>query len=339
MKKDKVVKVEAKIGCGGGYNSSSASNKSDEKAAPAKGHARLIGIDLCRIIFAFVVFMFHTTKNTNFDWGILQPLAKMGNVTLTGFFVLSGYILYSVYGKKDMSDFSSQKKFWTNRISSIYPSYLLLICVYFIINIFVDKTDVLKCFLHLPVELLGLQTVFYSLKDFSHNAGSWFVSCIIICYILYPFLHQIVSKMSDKANIVFLLGLVAILLYEPIVVHVFDIPSNYRNPFFRLLEFAAGTVMAGIISKLEVGGSAYKVFKSPIFSCALWGLLAVGVSAAVIFKIIPENAMLYSWIVLPIFLLLIPSMALVKFSFVQNSKVLQNVISYLSEISYAFYLS
>ena len=61
---------------------------------------RLYGLDLFRIISAAVVFMFHTV-NSGCNYGFLQGFIKNGYVLMTGFFVLSGYVLYYVYQKKN----------------------------------------------------------------------------------------------------------------------------------------------------------------------------------------------------------------------------------------------
>ena len=64
-------------------------------------------------------------------------------------------------------------------------------------------------------------------------------------------------------------------------------------------------------------------------------VMIVGVTIGVKLNVSLGNYMLYSWVCLPIFILMLPSLAGVDFGRIQNSKV----ISYLSAISYDFFLA
>lgn len=64
-------------------------------------------------------------------------------------------------------------------------------------------------------------------------------------------------------------------------------------------------------------------------------IMIVGVTIGVKLNVSVSNYMLYSWICLPIFILMLPSLASIDFGRMQNSKV----ISYLSAISYNFFLA
>ena len=188
---------------------------------------------------------------------------------------------------------------------------------------------------YLPIEALGLQSTFSSLFGYSHNGGTWFVSCIIICYLVYPYLQELVKQMNLRAKICLLAICSGILLYAPLVVLFSGAANIYSNPFFRLLEFLIGVLLASVKTEL----SENKFVKKLIFS---WGgvllegiIYIICVTAAVKRNIQIGNYMLYSWIGLPLFSLMLLGLSGVESKVVEKSKLLQ----YFSSISYTFFLA
>ena len=55
---------------------------------------RYVGLDILRIVSAFVVCIFHTTIHLSCDFGILQGFFMHGAVFMTAFFMLSGFTLF-----------------------------------------------------------------------------------------------------------------------------------------------------------------------------------------------------------------------------------------------------
>lgn len=168
--------------------------------------------------------------------------------------------------------------------------------------------------------------------SFSHNSGSWFISCILICYFLFPLLQIITKNISDRNRILLILLLGAILLWSPFVQHYFHLQKIYSNPFFRALEFSIGI----LVSQLNTTACPCKLilFLRKPFICiiSLVGLI-IGVSIARMNNI-PADYMLYSWVALPCFVSLMVSLGSYNFRKLQNSKV----IKYLSELSFCIFL-
>ena len=54
---------------------------------------RLIGIDILRILSAFVVFLFHARIHLHCYFGVLTRFVEMGAIFMTAFFMLSGFVL------------------------------------------------------------------------------------------------------------------------------------------------------------------------------------------------------------------------------------------------------
>lgn len=120
------------------------------------------------------------------------------------------------------------------------------------------------------------------------------------------------------------------------MVKYFDLSSIYSNPFFRCLEFVIGVQIASIIkddkfknSKINKALSNWIAF---IFEIAI---LIGGVTLASTLGIAVGNYMLYSWVGLPIFILMMITLSQVDSNFLAKSKF----FSYLSRISFCFYLA
>ena len=208
----------------------------------------------------------------------------------------------------------------------------LLYCV------LIDRNNVFGNLVLLPIETLAVQSTFNTLFDISHNGGTWFISCIFICYLLYPYIQKLTKQLQQKGRFILLLLCMFLLLYQPFVVFYFHIDRNYSNPFYRLLEFLIGVLSAAMLGDFQ-NTKGKRVLRSGIMIGFEVLLLIFAISIAVKLEISPGNYMLYSWAALPIFILLIPGLATAEFRFFKKKKLLYRVVTYLSEISYCFYLS
>lgn len=296
---------------------------------------RYVGLDLLRTVSALVVCMFHTTIHLGCDYGPLQGFSQMGAVFMTVFFMLSGFSLFVNWGGGSLTSISDMKKFWKKRFLGIMPMYWCVGLIYTIMQLFLHKETLLTSLILFPIEFLGLQSVFSSLFGYSHNSGTWFISCIMICYIAYPFLQEFVKSITKKCRVLLLVLSSVILLYAPIVVHVLELSNVYSNPFFRLLEFLIGIILAA----MKVDFSESKFVKKIL--CSWWMITGVGllmiaaVSVAVKLNIGLGNYMLYSWICLPCFMLILIGLSGVESRLLEKSKVLK----WLSSITYVFFLA
>lgn len=295
---------------------------------------RLVGLDLLRISMAFLIFMFHSRFHVlHCSYGFLNYFVDMGAIAMTGFFMLSGYVINISYSRKDMSSSVELKRFYLKRLISIIPLYLVWAFILVIANVLVNgKSAIIEEFVLLPIEVLGIQSVYSSLFEFSHNGGSWFISCILICYFLYPLLQNITKNITDKNRIVVISVLSVILLWSPFVQHYFHLQKIYSNPFFRALEFSIGI----LVSQLNLSSSPNRLilFLRKPFSCIVSLLcLITGVTVSRM-NDVPADYMLYSWVALPCFVSLMVSLGSYNFKKLQDSRV----IKYLSELSFCIFL-
>ena len=194
----------------------------------------------------------------------------------------------------------------------------------------------LQTILLFPIEALGIQSVFESLFSYTHNGGTWFISCILICYLIYPALQELLIRIQDKTKIIILIFIVFVLLYSPIVVRYFDLSPIYSNPFFRLLEFFIGVIIASMKNRFDESKSIKYVYNWAFVFC-ISVLMIASVTLAVKLNIGVNNYMLYSWICLPCFIALIIALSGISFKSMGISS--KKMLLYLSEATYCLFLA
>ena len=206
---------------------------------------RIFGMDILRILCALFIFLRHSHTMFGCRYGEIaeQIILDLTEPIMTCFFIVSGFSLYYVYG--DKGDFTGQKlkKFYLKRAITILPSYYCVHVIYLLLHMEQRKEWVILT----PIDLVGIQTFFNTLFGILHNGGSWFVSCIIVCYLLYPIMQMLVNETSVKWQITTLCMLHLLLVYSQYATSYFQLGNNYSNPLFRLLEFACGILAASIL--------------------------------------------------------------------------------------------
>ena len=120
---------------------------------------------------------------------------------MTGFFMLSGYTLFYSYQNKDFTNIKNVALFYGKRAAEILPVYYVIAVLYILL---LGKETYLQNIVLAPVEILGIQSMFSSLFSVSHNGGTWFISCIIACYIVFPYIHICVKQMDRKRKLLYL---------------------------------------------------------------------------------------------------------------------------------------
>lgn len=293
-----------------------------------KATHRAAGLDLFRVVAAVMVLLFHCNIHHESNFGPLTGFVSMGAVFMTAFFMLSGYVLFLTYKDKSLVQAPALKKFYLKRIFGIFPLYLIVAVLYVVT---LGQESVSQNLVLLPIEVLGLQSVFSTLFPVSHNDGTWFISCLLLAYLAFPLMQEAVKQMTTRTKWIALAICAAVLLWSPLVVHTFKTDSIYSNPFFRGLEFFIGVLLCSLPIRAGIAKvlATWKVFVAEAV------LLIAGISIAVRLNIFVGNYMLYDWIVLPLFACMILTLAGLKSPRLQESAVLR----YASAASYAFFLA
>jgi len=293
-----------------------------------KAKHRAAGLDLFRVVAAVMVLLFHCHIHHENSFGPLTGFVSMGAVFMTAFFMLSGYVLFLTYKDKSFVQAPALKKFYLKRVFGIFPLYLIVAALYVVT---LGSESLFQNLVLLPIEVLGLQSVFSTLFPVSHNGGTWFISCLLFAYLAFPLMQEIVKQMTTRTKWIVLAVCVAVLFWSPLVVHTFKTDSIYSNPFFRGLEFFIGVLLCSLPIKASVAKllATWKAFVVEIL------LLVAGISIAIRLHVFVGNYMLYDWIVIPLFAFMIITLAGLKSPRLQGSAVLR----YASAASYAFFLA
>lgn len=288
---------------------------------------RIIGLDLLRIGLALLIFLFHSNMHFQCDYGWLDNFVKAGALAMTGFFMLSGYSLE--ISQKQINTFDDYKRYLKKRCFSLFPLYYFVLFAYLFVwspEPFLDKLFLL------PVELLGLQSFFSSLFSFSHNGGTWFISCLVICYFVFPFVRWILDNVARKKLLLFFMASICVL--SPFISHHFSLTTIYANPFFRCLEFCSGILIAKINTKESLPSWCMTVIQKKWMPLLTVIIMIITVSYTRIL-VHPADYMMYNYIVFPGFVILLFSLGYINYPLFEKSRL----TALLSTISYAFYMS
>ena len=257
--------------------------------------------------------------NLGCTFGPFSSFISVGAIYMSMFFMLSGYVLFLKY--KDLSvNVGSLKSFYLKRLISIMPVYWVSAIIYVV---FFGKESIAQNLLLFPIEMIGFQSVFSSLFSVSHNGGTWFISCLLLCYLVCPFVMHVINSISNRSKMVLLASFVLILILSSWIVYMFNTNEIYSNPLIRLMEFCIGILLASWRPVFK--GGSYKWFHS-------WILILVEyIVTFIAIKLPTMTYMTYSSLLLPLFMLQILSHTTYG-----NKNV---ILQYCVDISYVFFLT
>ncbi len=284
-------------------------------------------LDVFRVSLALLIYMFHSNMHFQCSYGVLNDFVSVGALAMTGFFLLSGYVLRLVYGEKDLLEIKELWRFYLRRMLSVLPLYYTVAILHIL---FLGKESWIEYLMLVPIEALGLQSTFVSLFGVSHNDGTWFVSCLMLGYLIYPFMQTIVKQLSTKRKTLLIVVLMGVELYAVIIKNVFYTWWLYDNPFYRIIELAIGMLVADV--NMTSDGKIVNLLRSWTVLIGISVVMFVGVSVTNhLFQI--GDTMLLNWIVLPCFVIMLFALGSKRVKWLEKSRLL----SYASKISYAFF--
>lgn len=299
-------------------------------------YKKIGSLNLLKFALVFITFLFHWNVNFSvvFSSRFVNDFVNAGAFAMSGFFVLSGFLLYYIYSKSDFSNFDYLKKFYLKRIIKILPSCYFISIFMYLLYIFI-------C--HKPIKLVEFIMQFFFMQAyFPHmfnvflNGCLWFVSVLVFLYLLFPLLCFVVKSVKRIylfTVIVYFLGVF------PLIVNCYNYDwSLYFLPYFRVCEFIMGLICARLFlnsnKNLKYGG----VFSIFITLAIFFGVAVLHKNRFINHVGFNRNYMNYDVILLILFPLLIFCLSKAKNKYFLT--ITQNKLSdYLGNIAYSFFIS
>lgn len=212
---------------------------------------RLYYLDMIKLVAVIAVFTIHYTKTLEycgigFSWRVLPDTIcslYLGAYGVSLFFIVSGAVLMYMYGDKDI-DFGVYLK---KRFLGIYPMFWLAFALFFIVKQICqphfDRTirrgTILFTMLGIDGQVGIYTSTFYML-------GEWFLTVIIVLYILFPVLKKLVLRSPWITLAVF----TAVTLWSAYTWND-DVLSVDAFFFHRIPEFVFGMIFVRYIKRVR----------------------------------------------------------------------------------------
>jgi len=289
---------------------------------------RIDQLTFYRFIASLLVVNFHFGRNiAPFNFDLLKPFFDRGNISVSFFFILSGFVMVVAYGNKGSVSFTS---FYQKRFARIYPAFFLaiaLLLLYFIIS---KKAIFFKeIFLNLCLLQAWLPT-----KALVFNIPAWSISVEFFFYALFPFLFNFFySKISLKKLLLpslLIWSLSQLLLFLSIYLNYYHEPPAFSGeltlyfPLMHLNEFIIGNI-SGLFFIKHLSAKKINADLAILINILL-----------IIFVVTCVNLSFHNGLLA---LLFVPLILLISMNKGYLTKIsLNKYLIYLGEISYGVYI-
>jgi peptidoglycan/LPS O-acetylase OafA/YrhL len=279
-------------------------------------------ITFTRFIAALLVVFFHFGLELEGVDGWMHSLAMNGNIAVSYFFFLSGFVLYKAYDQQILNGTFKLGSFWINRFSRIYPLYLFALLAFLTIANLTWGQEFFNSQTYLS---LFLVQSWMDGQELSLNYPGWSLSNEMLFYFTFPFIIKLFSKFGTKL----IIGFTLLLWVATQLITFTDAISQY-HPLMHLSTFVFGIAFC----KLMLQHHALFVWnpmKHLIFFC---------LTLSVLLLILANDSKLVQFAHNG---LLSPIYAIIVVSLIHLPKQIKQLLSskplsYLGEISYAFYI-
>lgn len=222
-------------------------------------------IQALRGIGFLAVFLYHA--------GIIYSGGGWG-VSL--FFLLSGFLLM-VRNNENKFSVSTYKnlRYAVKKIGKLYPLhvFMTLVSLPLLIVKYVDSEHfIINVGFRTVINIFLIQSWFpWDSIRYSLNNLSWFLSCMLFFYFIFPVIHQTISRINIKRTIIFITGIVWILMvvYGWIICQICNIYEiddsilkglTYNFPLYRLGDFTVGCLMGRLYTECLVKKYSLKAY-------------------------------------------------------------------------------
>ena len=284
---------------------------------------RLNALTATRAVAALMVFIHHFGGGV-FPFNKAPVFFHSGNVAVSYFFVLSGFVLYISYHYSAIS----YRQYIARRIGRIAPVYLLALAMSIGVAVAFHSYAInSKSVKEIVFSALFLQA-FIPSYPLVLNGPAWTISVEMFFYALFPALLLLQKKQIKR-----FIALTATLYVISQTVHLYYYPirwttSNrimdivYFNPVIHISQFLIGMIGGYLFSRINENTPKYKL--APL-------LLFVVIVLLIAFK--PDNISYQTGLIAPVFMLFILTTAM------NNPRLLNvRVFVFAGEISYGIYI-
>lgn len=189
--------------------------------------------------------------------GVVQTIGLWSKICVAIFVFLSGYGLTAQAEK--IGGVGSLVRFYWRRFTKLMLNYWFIWLIFVPIGVFVFHYSFAEAYGdHIGIKfLLDFTGLINAFGLYGYNVTWWFYSCIILLYILFPFLYRLVKKDTMLSVLV-----VAVATYMPIPI--------FRSALPYLLPFLAGMIYCRLSNNYTGGVKA----KHSILFCLLFLIAA-----------------------------------------------------------------
>lgn len=297
---------------------------------------RIYALDFFRIFICLAVFAFHLVCHGVFH---ISGKSFLGSNLITGavymdaFYILSGFLLQYLYGRQDLSKKEDLKKFYYKRLLRIYPLYagMTLLTSVLVKGAFKGVT--------IPIEILCLQAFFPPLFSFSGNGGTWFISALLFCYLMFPAISKILQMIDNKKLFLFLIYFV--IVYSNIIAALFSV-NLYTSPVYRILAFAVGMILCDFFTEHKCARCKINLFLSGGGWLCLLSVLFVSVGILYKNDFVKDigfsaNYTYYSIVTIPLFSMMIYFLVFFKNDTIEKIGS-SRIVQHFSALTFPFFL-
>jgi peptidoglycan/LPS O-acetylase OafA/YrhL len=240
-----------------------------------------------RFIAVVMVFLIH--YNTPAYGKYLQAYVYQFYVSLTTFFVLSGFLISYNYGKEVSLKKSFLVKYYANRLGRIVPLYFILVTLTFIVFYFTGEggDHLFGMYLLNITFIKGLSSWYL----FTGIFQAWSLTPEMMFYALFPFMYILAARYNwwwRQAAMFWGMGLLVYLFFYFFPLRGFFQGSHFMvtaSFFGRCFEFIVGMKLASLLRKWQEKHELNKVSiaKWPIYTLGggLLSLIVIGILAII----------------------------------------------------------
>ena len=296
---------------------------------------RVLGLDFLRALAIALVFLSHAEKLITSNYAVSPVFHFLGYQGVELFFVLSGFLIGRILFRNPVTDWKKMLFFFQRRWLRTLPAFVVALAV----NIFFSKVDY--------TSILKVGTFTGNFFPFQTEIGlpfftiTWTLAVEEWFYILFPLLLLIFGSSMRTVLIIWCALIIFRILYS---VYAIDISYDVLRStvILRLDAILIGVIMSIIAAKIDPIIFVFKKTLRIIYFCSL----VLGGFIWIYFPFIQYTSMTFSALFMPInsiFLgLIVWDFSLISrpFNFFDRitAGLFRKIVTYLSLISYSFYL-